>query len=90
MWRRVVPALSVCALVAFLVMSAKSEPPPAADQAPAAQPVSGKEAGTVAKTATSRVSAVTVYPNSALITREVDGAVPARTGSTRVMRARLG
>jgi uncharacterized protein (TIGR02231 family) len=84
MWKRAISLLAGCALVTILVVQALQVPanPPAAKDLPAAGTPSGKLAGTTqhnpvngVKIATSRVVAVTVYPNSALITREVD--VPA-------------
>ena len=80
MWRSVVLSLGLGSLAVTLVLLANSVPaqPPADRAAPPASAKVDKEgvpenpmAG--AKIATSRVSAVTVYPNSALVTREVEG-----------------
>lgn len=74
MLKRVIQSLVIGSALALLVVVANSQSPttvPGAEKAaPAApadlQPLAG------AKLATSRVSAVTVYPNSALVTREVN------------------
>jgi uncharacterized protein (TIGR02231 family) len=91
MWRRALPLLTVGGLVlAFLAtrMSANPQaeppqPPPAREKA-VTPPEASKEVAPVpalpgVKIATSRVAAVTVYPNSALVTREVD--VPEGAGT---------
>jgi uncharacterized protein (TIGR02231 family) len=86
MWKRVVPMFAVCGLVMVLVVVARYLPanpstgqepstpavPAAKDAAPATTPAG-------VKLAASRVVAVTVYPNSALVTREVDVAEGAGT-----------
>jgi uncharacterized protein (TIGR02231 family) len=69
MWRRVVLSLPTCGLVILLLWAADSLTVHlSADPAPAraAAPPAGQ------KLAASRVAAVTVYSNSALVTREVD------------------
>lgn len=78
MWRRVAPSLAGCILVVALVLMVKSvtADPPSGKESPApAALAKGAQAATPTpgvKTATSRVTAVTVYSNSALVTREVD------------------
>jgi uncharacterized protein (TIGR02231 family) len=78
MWRRIVPSLTACGLAVMLLWAADTlnvrtnadpparpaakEPPPAAP----AHPLAGQ------KLAANRIVAVTVYANSALVTREVD------------------
>ena len=95
MWKRPVTLVAVAALLGLLfVFSAPmqgqapggKEPPkkdpPTAERivpAPAVDPAVGKIAA-------SRVVAVTVYPNSALVTREVD--VPAGKGTSNWSSAR--
>jgi uncharacterized protein (TIGR02231 family) len=86
MSKRLAVLLTVCGLFGFLVFVARPVPanPPAAAPA-AAAPVKAEKENVPAepaagsKLAISRVAAVTVYPNSALVTREVD--VPAGEGS---------
>src|SRR5262249_25955288 len=90
MWKRAIPPLTVCGLVAVLVFVTKhvpANPPgpePAAKAAPTPPPVGAAKdpapapPAPVLKLAASRVTAVTVYPNGALVTREVD--VPDRPG----------
>src|SRR5262249_3063271 len=92
MWKRAVSLLTVCGLVAVLVVasghvpanSAQQEPPPKATRpaADAKGPVPAPQAA-VLKLAPSRVTAVTVYPNSALVTREVE--VPDNLGIHEVI-----
>jgi uncharacterized protein (TIGR02231 family) len=83
MWKRSLGALILCCTVAILVVMSRSVPAQAPSEAtPAAPAKAAKDiipAPSASKTATSRVTAVTVYPNSALITREVD--VPEGTGT---------
>src|SRR5437879_3406936 len=90
MFRRMVSLVTVCTLFALLFWGAKSgsAPPPAAP--PATPPPAEKEKkeapaprAEVPKAASSRVVMVTVYPTSALITREVD--VPEGNGTTEVV-----
>jgi uncharacterized protein (TIGR02231 family) len=78
MWRRIVPFLTSCGLAVLLLWAAdtmnvrtNADPPgrPAAKE-PAAAAVVNPLAGQ--KLAANRVVAVTVYPNSALVTREVE------------------
>src|SRR5262249_3331709 len=71
MRNKLIPSLGLASLATVLVLAPllMSANPPAAREAPPAQ----------AKLATSRVSAVTVYPNGALVTREVD--VPEGAGT---------
>src|SRR5437773_338304 len=76
MWRAVFLMVMVCGL-GGLVFAVKSPADPPVAAAPGAAPVAklvkaAKDTPTVVKIATSRVTAVTVYPNSALVTREVD------------------
>src|SRR5688572_1984052 len=88
MWKRIVPASALCgmaALVAFLATHSHAYPPRDGEPAAAA-----KEAEATApaptpgvKPAPSRVTAVTVYPNSALITREVE--VPQGAGTLELI-----
>src|SRR5712692_10053851 len=67
MWKRMISLLSVGSLATVLFFVAKGTPAdPPAEKEPPANPGAG------VKLATSRVTAVTVYPNSALVTREVD------------------
>jgi uncharacterized protein (TIGR02231 family) len=75
MWRRIVLSVTVCGLVVLLLSATDSlsvrlnaDPPAAraAREAAPAPPVAGQ------KLAASRVVAVTVYSNSALVTREVE------------------
>lgn len=75
MWKRAIPLLVVAILLIVQGLVVKDMP---------AQPSSGKETASAiptagVKIATSRVTTVTVYPNSALVTREVD--VPAGMGT---------
>ncbi|MCI0459290.1 MAG: mucoidy inhibitor MuiA family protein [Gemmataceae bacterium] len=79
MWKRVIPWLTACTLATVLVFVAQHMPanpsaaqgqPPAAT--PADRPAAPAAPMAAVKAATSRVTAVTVYPNSALVTREVD------------------
>src|SRR5262245_22775594 len=93
MRRRVVASLMTCALAAALVVvvtqlaadppdgkaPAKGAPPPAAKADRETPP---PVAPADVKVAASRVAAVTVYPNSALVTREVD--VPATAGTVEL------
>lgn len=88
MWKRPVTLVAVLGLVALLFASSRpgigqDKAPPAQEPVPleklTAAPV---EPGAV-KIAPSRVVAVTVYPNSALITREVD--VPASAGNLELV-----
>ncbi|HYT91969.1 MAG TPA: mucoidy inhibitor MuiA family protein [Gemmataceae bacterium] len=88
MWKRVVPWLTLCSVVAVGILVARhlpANPPPQGKDAPAngvAAPPAAKGTPVAAtpgvNTATSRVVAVTVYQNSALVAREVD--VPAGPG----------
>src|SRR5262245_4042022 len=77
MWRTAILSCGLIGLVATLVFLANSVPanPPA--EAKVAPPRAAKEAAPLpatngTKIAVSRVTAITVYPNSALVTREVD------------------
>jgi len=82
MWKRVFASLilgSVVLLLGFMVKSVPANPPAEKGPAPAAGPIDkpAKEVapatpGLGVKVAANRVAAVTVYPNSALVTREVD------------------
>jgi uncharacterized protein (TIGR02231 family) len=88
MWKRVVPFFVVGAVAAVLMVLTRVVPadPPAAKEPPVAvakakavkesPPVNGASA---VKLASSRIAAVTVYSNSALVTREVD--VPEGAGT---------
>ncbi|MBL8796886.1 MAG: mucoidy inhibitor MuiA family protein, partial [Planctomycetia bacterium] len=86
MSKRLAVLLTVCCLIGGLVLVARPVPahPPLSAQS-AALPIKVEKENVPAeppagsKLATSRVAAVTVYPNSALVTREVD--VPAGEGS---------
>jgi uncharacterized protein (TIGR02231 family) len=83
MSRRVVLSVTVSGLVLLVLLAAglvPAEPPAAREAAPVPavkDPARPAPAGV--KLATSRVVAVTVYPNSALVTREVD--VPEGVGT---------
>jgi uncharacterized protein (TIGR02231 family) len=84
MSRRVVLSVTVSVLAILLLWAARPVPadaPPAKELAPA--PAAGKEAAPPTpagvKLATSRVTGVTVYPSTALVTREVD--VPEGAGT---------
>ncbi len=73
MRKRAIASLTACTLAVMLVMAAKQLPadppakaPPGKDPAAPVNPTPG------VKAAASHVAAVTVYPNSALVTREVD------------------
>lgn len=86
MCRRVTSLAVACAAVVLLALAANSEPIP--QKAPSGKPIAKAEAAPVdppggAKLATSRVTAVTVYPNSALVTREVE--VPTGKGTLEVV-----
>jgi uncharacterized protein (TIGR02231 family) len=72
MWKRAIPALALSSLAGVLLFVGQHIPanPPAEKEAPPAVVKAGAAAGV--KLAASRVTAVTVYPNSALVTREVD------------------
>lgn len=74
MRRRLIPWLTACSLAVVLVFVARlmMASPPSGEEAVPAPPMPG------VKIAASRVAAVTVYPSSALVTREVD--VPAGPG----------
>jgi uncharacterized protein (TIGR02231 family) len=75
MCRRLIACLALAGLAALLVLGpalVPANPPAARDAPPAARP----------KLATSRISAVTVYPNGALVTREVD--VPEGDGTVEL------
>jgi uncharacterized protein (TIGR02231 family) len=82
MWKRVVPTLAIGGLVALLMARhLLANPPDDRDPPVKAEKVAGEAAPAAPgmKTVVSRVNAVTVYPNSALVTREVE--VPAGTGT---------
>ncbi|HKI33624.1 MAG TPA: mucoidy inhibitor MuiA family protein [Gemmataceae bacterium] len=84
MWKRVFALLALGSLALLLGFATRSEPanPPTDVERPA-EKQAPKEAVPAAppavKVAPSRVAAVTVYPNSALVTREVDVADGAGT-----------
>lgn len=78
MWKRAVPWLMVCSLTAVLVFagnhsSATQQPGDGKKEGDAAPPTPG------VKLVTNRVTSITIYPNNALVTREVD--VPEGTGT---------
>ncbi len=79
MWKRAIPLVTVVGLAAVLVLWPKEVPanPPGEPAAKASKEAVLPAAGV--KTAASRVSAVTIYPNSALVTREVE--VPQGAGT---------
>lgn len=86
MWKQVIAWVTACALVAVVVFVAQSVPanPPSGQEPTSASAPAAKAAKEVptpgtGKIAASRVTAVTVYQNSALVTREVD--VPAGSGA---------
>jgi len=88
MWRSVVLSLGLGSLAVTLVLLAHSvpaQPPADKPSAPAKVAKEGVPLNPMAgaKIATSRVSAVTVYPNSALVTREVD--VPEGQGTLELV-----
>jgi uncharacterized protein (TIGR02231 family) len=90
MWRSVVLSLGLGSLALALVLLSGSVPaqPAVNKELPAAPARIAKEAAPVnpmagAKIAVSRVSAVTVYPTSALVTREVD--VPEGEGTQELV-----
>jgi uncharacterized protein (TIGR02231 family) len=95
MWKQLTPFLAVCGLATLLAFAGThvpAQPQSAKEPAPAAQvEKSVKPAATAAppdvKVAPSRVIAVTVYQNSALVTREVD--VPEQTGTLELTVAPL-
>jgi uncharacterized protein (TIGR02231 family) len=85
MWKRFMPWLAMCSVTMVLIMAATLMSADTPREALAAQeakdPKNLKEApnaGPDVKIAISRVAAVTVYPGSALVSREVD--VPAGKG----------
>src|SRR5262245_9878070 len=83
MWRRMVLLVALCSLAGLLswgVRPSAAEPPKSTPDAPKAAETAKPPA--VGKAAASRVVAVTVYPLSALVTREVD--VPAGTGTVEL------
>jgi uncharacterized protein (TIGR02231 family) len=83
MSRRVLVTLTVCGVgVALVLLGGQVPARSAGDKEPAAERpavAAAPPAATAVKTATSRITAVTVYRNSALVTREVD--VPAGPGT---------
>jgi uncharacterized protein (TIGR02231 family) len=85
MWKRAIPWVMMCSLAALFLLAGRQTPANhAADKdAPPAAPAAAKavEDGMPpgVKIAASHVLAVTVYPNSALVTREVE--VPAGMGT---------
>jgi uncharacterized protein (TIGR02231 family) len=89
MSRRLIPLLVVCGLALVLVVAAQPVPanPPGEKETPPPAPAPAKEVAKESaapvppgmKVASSRVVGVTVYPNSALVTREVD--VPTGSGT---------
>jgi uncharacterized protein (TIGR02231 family) len=93
MWKRVFVSLSACGLVALLALAARSVPAdPDPNKAPSPAPAPGAKAATATapaavKAAASRVTAVTVYPNGALVTREVE--VPPGPGTLELTVAPL-
>jgi uncharacterized protein (TIGR02231 family) len=76
MWKRVFAVLSLGSLAALLALAPRPVPayPPADKEAPekVAKEAPPAPPAAAVKVAPSRVAAVTVYPNSALVTREVD------------------
>jgi uncharacterized protein (TIGR02231 family) len=79
MWKRVFVALSLCSLALLLGVAARPLPAnPPADREPTPREAAPAAPAGV-KVAASRVAAVTVYPNSALVTREVEVAEGAGT-----------
>ncbi len=93
MWKRMVALAAACSLMAVLLAARsgparqadKAQPPaakgPKADPAPAANP--RPEAAAVGKVAASKVVSVTVYPLTALVTREVE--VPEGQGTAELV-----
>jgi uncharacterized protein (TIGR02231 family) len=85
MLRRAIPWFTVCVLVVLGFVATRMVAAPPADKEPStkapkeATPANPEAGG---KFATNRVSAVTVYPNSALVTRDVD--VPDGQGTIEV------
>jgi uncharacterized protein (TIGR02231 family) len=78
MWKRMTPWLATCGLAIALVFVTQHLSAPPSAKEPTAKEVAPAPPPGV-KLAASRVAAVTVYPNSALVTREVD--VPEGTGT---------
>jgi uncharacterized protein (TIGR02231 family) len=81
MRKRVIASLTVLSLAMLLVVAAKQLPadPPEAKAPPAKDPAAPINPAPAIKITASHVTAVTVYPNSALVTREVD--VPEGAGT---------
>jgi uncharacterized protein (TIGR02231 family) len=79
MWKRAFPWLLACGLAAALAVAARYTP--ASEDPPAKAP--GKEPAPGVKSAVNRIAAVTVYPNSALVAREVD--VPEGAGTMELV-----
>src|SRR5262245_29781716 len=73
MWKRAIPLLVLGGLVTAAVLA--NQPPGTKEAPPAAPPAKAAPPGPAAagmKVTPSKITAVTVYPNSALVTREVD------------------
>src|SRR5262245_60919207 len=71
MWKRAIPLLVLGGLVTAAVLA--NQPPGTKEAPPAAGPAKAdKAAAPGMKVTPSNITAVTVYPNSALVTREVD------------------
>jgi uncharacterized protein (TIGR02231 family) len=91
MWKRAVPSIPVFGLLLVLVFATtripadppKEDPPTVGPALKEAREAARRAPAALGKTATSRVVAVTVYPNSALVTREVD--VPEGAGTTELV-----
>jgi len=79
MWLRALPCLAIGLVASFLCLAALiTADRPAAAASQEADPVQADPAAPTVKIAPSKVVAVTVYPNSAVVSREVD--VPAGAG----------
>lgn len=97
MWRRVTFFLGLLVLAVLMVLTTRSmnaappdgKEPAAKEAAPARAPaaIPAAPVSAAANIATSRVVGVTIYPNSALVTREVD--VPAGPGMIELTVAPL-
>jgi uncharacterized protein (TIGR02231 family) len=75
MWRHLLGLLfvgSVATVLVFLTRHVPANPPSVREAAATTTGAAAHGASNGVKTATSRVAAVTVYPNSALVSREVD------------------
>jgi uncharacterized protein (TIGR02231 family) len=91
MWRRVILSLAVFGLAALWWLANFSPARPPSDQEPAragaAKDANPATPAAAVRLAVSRVTAVTVYPNNALVTREVD--VPDGLGALELTVAPL-